>query len=267
MPALAANARMYAVNPAVEEAWRRLFDEVSRAADIPLRYVEHPAPKPLDELWARDDLGLAFMCGWPFAHSYPEVQPVAAPVPAEPRLGGGARYRTDLVVDATGRFRTLAETFGGRIGWTAEHSQSGYHAVRGHLAELRGGAGQGDPYSAWLGPLLTPRRVVEAVLVGEVEVGPLDGYWHELLKAHEPETARRLRVVASTEPRPMPLLVAAAGIDAAIVARLREALVSLRASSETLASLRLSGFAPANRADYDVLRVSGAAVEPAGAAP
>lgn len=258
VPALLANARMYAVNAAVEDAWRRLFGEVSRAAAVPLAYAEHPPPKPLEELWARDDMGLVFMCGWPFAHLYPAAQAVAAPIAAAPRLGGGSRYRTDLVVDAESAFLTLADTFGGRIGWTAEHSESGYHAVRRHLAGLGGRAAGADPYSAWIGPLLTPRRVLEAVLAGDVEVGPLDAYWHELLKMHEPETARRLRVVASTDPMPMPLLVAAGVADPATVARLREALLSVR-SAAALEPLRLSGFGPAIRADYDVLRPSGLA--------
>jgi hypothetical protein len=44
--ALIANARMYAVNPAVRDPWRALLDWVGRHSGIPLTYLEHAAPAP-----------------------------------------------------------------------------------------------------------------------------------------------------------------------------------------------------------------------------
>lgn len=254
MAPLVANARMYAVTPAVEAHWRDLLVAIGRAAGLDLDYAEHRAPTPLDALWARDDLGLAFMCGWPFANLHPHVQPVAAPIPAI--SGGRPAYWTDLVVDAARDLRTLEAAAGLRVGWTVEHSQSGFRAVRRHL-DMPGEAAR----PAWIGPLVTPRRVAEAVLAGEIDLGPLDSYWHALLVLHEPETAGRLRVVASTRPTPLPLLVASAAVDPAIVAGLREAAVasadapSLRPAFEALG---LAGFAPATRAAYAPL------IEPPG---
>lgn len=67
---LIANARMYAVAPAVRAAWQDLFAWVAKASAIPLTYVEHAAPAPLESLWARADLGAAFMCGFPYARPY-----------------------------------------------------------------------------------------------------------------------------------------------------------------------------------------------------
>jgi len=62
-----ANARMYAVTPAVEEAWRALLTQVAEDAGVLLHYVDYPAPQPLEHLWARADLGAVFMCGFPVA--------------------------------------------------------------------------------------------------------------------------------------------------------------------------------------------------------
>jgi ABC-type phosphate/phosphonate transport system substrate-binding protein len=59
------------------------------------------------------------------------------------------------------------------------------------------------------------------VLRGEIDVGPLDSYVHDLLERHEPETAARLRVVESTAMTPIPLLVASPGIEDDALARLR----------------------------------------------
>jgi len=215
---LAANARMYAVTPTVKAAWQELFAWVAQDAGVPLAYLDHAAPAPLEALWERGDLGAAFMCGFPFASAAVKQQALAAPIPSPPRYGGKPQYCTDLVVRADSAFVRLSDTFGGRIGWTVEHSQSGYRAVRNHLA-LRDAR-----YAEWVGPLVTPRRVIDALLAGEIEVGPLDSYVHDLLRRHEPETAAKLRVIESTAMTPIPLLVASPGVADDAVARLRNAL-------------------------------------------
>lgn len=220
---LIANARMYAVNPAVAGAWAALFEWVSHRAGIALEVVPHAAPAPLEDLWNRTDLGLAFICGYPFATGGFPVQPVAAPVPVSPLAAGRPLYARHLVVRADSAITTLQQSFGCRIGWTVEHSQSGFNALRTHLLPHRR---DGQPlYAASIGPLPTPRRVVDAVLAGEIDIGPLDSYWHDLLLAHEPETAARLRVIETTQATPMPLLVASKGVDGEIVAALRSTLL------------------------------------------
>lgn len=242
---------MYAPNPAVEAAWAELFALVARRSGVPLAVIAHPAPAPLEALWRRDDLGLAFICGYPFALGGFPVAPVAAPVPASPLAGSRPLYASDLIVRADSRFRTLEATFGGRVGWTVEHSQSGFNALRHHLLRHRR-VGQ-TLYSESLGDLQTPRRVIEAVLAGRIDLGPLDSYVHDLLRRHEPETAAKLRVVATTRPTPMPLLVASRGVSAAIVAALRQALLGFGDSEPDralLTELCLAGFAAVSCEDY-----------------
>jgi ABC-type phosphate/phosphonate transport system substrate-binding protein len=248
---LVANARMYAVTPAVKAAWQHLFAWVAQASSVPLAYLDHAAPAPLETLWERSDLGAAFMCGFPFASAAVKPQLLAAPIPSPPRYGGKPCYCTDLVVRADSAFGQLSDTFGGRIGWTVEHSQSGYRAVRHHLAALPAAY-----YAQWVGPLVTPRRVVDALLAGEIDVGPLDSYVHDLLKRHEPETAAKLRVIESTAMTPIPLLVALPGVADDAVARLRHALLCCQAAPElaaTLDRLLLARFAAVDPADYDML--------------
>lgn len=266
MTPLVANARMYAVTAEAGELWRRLFGRVGHAAGVPLTYVEHAAPAPLEALWSRDDLGLAFMCGYPFARAEPPPQAVAAPVPGDPRCGGRPIYWTDLVVRADAPLRSLADTFGGRIGWTVEHSQSGFNALRHHLLAHR--AERDAPlYRESVGPLVTPRRVVEAVLSGAIDVGPLDSYVHALLRRFEPQTASRLRIVDSTRPTPMPLLVASPSVDAETIGRLRQALLAASQESDLadiLAELQLAGFAAPQREAYRLLLDQAAEAEARG---
>jgi hypothetical protein len=173
---------MYAVTPAVRNAWYALFDWIARHADVPLVCIEHAAPAPLEELWSRGDLGATFMCGFPFASAAPRPLLVAAPIVSPPRYRGQPVYCTDFIVLAVSGFARLTDTFGSRIGWTASHSQSGFNAVRHHLLQYRHGRSE-RLFAASVGPLVTPRRVIEAVLEGMIDVGPLDSYAHDLLTA------------------------------------------------------------------------------------
>jgi ABC-type phosphate/phosphonate transport system substrate-binding protein len=252
---LIANARMYAVTPGVRDAWQRLFDWMARRSGVSLEYIDHAAPAPLETLWAREDLGATFMCGFPFALAPRKPGLIAAPVPSPPRYGGMAQYCTDFIVRSDRPFARLSDTFGGRIGWTVGHSQSGYNAVRYHLLRYR--REQNKPlFAKWVGPLITPRRVIEHVIDGEIDVGPLDSYVHDLLRRHEPETAARLRTVESTAMTPIPPLIASPTVTEDIVERLRGALMSGAIQTEmaaTLEALMVTRFAPVNPADYMVL--------------
>jgi ABC-type phosphate/phosphonate transport system substrate-binding protein len=252
---LIANARMYAVTPEVREAWRTLFAWVARTSGVPLEYIDHAAPAPLETLWAREDLGATFMCGLPFACAARQPGLIAAPVPAPARYAGLPQYCTDFIVRADRPFARLSDTFGGRIGWTVGHSQSGYNAVRHHLSRHR--REQSEPlFEQWVGPLITPRRVIEHVIEGKIDVGPLDSYVHDLLKRNEPETASRLRTVESTEMTPIPPLIVSATVAGDTVERLRGALLSDAIQTELAATfdlLALARFAPIKCTDYAVL--------------
>lgn len=245
---------MYAVSPAVEAAWEHLFAWVSARADVPLLAVRHPAPAPLEALWARTDLGIVFMCGLPFARSHTPPTLLVAPVPRAARWTGLPIYATDLIVRRDSCFQTLEETFGARIGWTVEHSQSGYNATRHHLADLA--AGRQSLYRSSLGPLLTPLGAIAAVLDGRVDVAPLDGYFYELAQENEPALVADLRVVATTDPTPIPPLVGSPAMPEKIAERLRTAFLQAAEEPEAahlLAKLALKSFARIEPARYSIL--------------
>ncbi len=252
---LIANARMYAVDAATAANWTALFARIAAMAGVPLTVIPHAAPAPLEDLWRRDDLGLAFICGYPFAGGSFPVMPIAAPIPASG--DGRPLYATHLVVRVESDIR--------RLGWTVAHSQSGFNALRTHL--LPHWQARGPLYARSIGLLLTPRRVIDALLADEIDIGPLDSYFHDLLLAAEPHTASRLRIVETTTPRPMPLLVASDGVGEAVVARLQAALLEAAQDDEAcaiLARLRLSGFAAVEPQGYRVLVEEAAAADRAG---
>lgn len=245
-----ANARMYDIAPATREAWHAIFALAAARAGVALTPVIHSAPAPIEELWARPEVGCVFMCGWPWAmHREPRPIPLAAPIPSPARYEGRPEYRSDLVVREDAPYRTLADAFGGRLAWTVEHSHSGCNAPRHHL--LRYAAR--FPFREAVGPLLTPIAVATAVREGRAEVGPLDGFQHDLLRKHAPEKVAGLRILESTDPAPIPFLVAAPDAPEAFTAPLREALLSLHEDAEArpwLAAVLVARFAPVEAARY-----------------
>ncbi len=168
---LIANARMYSLNESVAASWRTLLAWVVARAGVRCEIIDYPAPEPLAALWARPDLGCVFMCGYPIATARPAPRILAAPVPEPARYGGAPVYFTDIVVRADSPLQTLPDLFGRRFAFTTEDSQSGYQAPRRLLAPYARARG-GSLFAKAVGPLVTPRRVVEAVLSGEADAGP-----------------------------------------------------------------------------------------------
>jgi ABC-type phosphate/phosphonate transport system substrate-binding protein len=217
-----ANARMYAVTSEVEALWRELLGHIARDAAVDLDYLPYPAPQPLEALWARPDLGAVLMCGFPIALGLAPVVPLASPIPRAAWAQHRAVYRTDLIVRKDAPFSRLADTFGGRAGWTVGHSHSGFNAWRHHLLAFRTPA-RPALYGEMTGNLVTARNVLDSVREGRIDIGPLDAYWHLLLAQHAPALTADIRVLDATAVAPMPAFVAAAGTPAEVVSRLRSA--------------------------------------------
>ena len=70
-------SRMYNVTPEARAAWNAIFEWAESRSGVPLEVIEHAAPAPLDDLWARDDMGCVFMCGWPWAMADPRPRLIA----------------------------------------------------------------------------------------------------------------------------------------------------------------------------------------------
>jgi ABC-type phosphate/phosphonate transport system substrate-binding protein len=170
------------------------------------------------------------------------------------------------VVVADSPFERLEDTFGHRIGWTVEDSQSGFNAPRHHLIAYRRPE-RPALYAEAVGPLVTPRRVLAALLEGRVDVAPLDSLVHALLRRHDPTLAARLRLITQTELTPAPLFVAGPHAPPGVVARLTSLLEA--ASEDPIArdimvELEIIRFTRVDSAAYTVLTRWEAEAEAAG---
>ncbi len=261
-----ANAQLYSITPAVTDAWRSLLAWVIAEAGVDCEILDYPTAQPLAPMWERPDMGCAFMCGYPFALASPQPTLLAVPTPNPPDYAGTPIYWTDLVVRADSSYTQLTDLFGRRFAYISEDSQSGYQVPRNLFAPYAKER-RGRLFAAVVGPLFTQRGVVDAVLDGRADCGPIDSYSHELLRAHEPQLAAKLRVLASTRPVPIPPMVAAADIDPDTAAALRRALLATGDASDLsqeLHDLRLNGFVVVTPHRYDVLAACARAADALG---
>jgi len=235
----------YSVGPQTDAAWHALLSAIAHEAGISFQFLSYPLPQPLEELWLRHDVGCVFiMCGYPIALRQFDVVPIAAPIPVAPWAQGRAVYRTDLVVKADSCYEQLRDTFGGRIGWTMRHSHSGFNALRYHLLQYRTPE-QPTLYSQVVGNLGTVRKILDAVLDGTIDVGPIDAYWHMLMQRHHPQRAAGVRI--STATAPIPAFVASPAVAREVVDHLVTSFKSAceRSWFRPIAdTLLIDGFAP-----------------------
>lgn len=249
------NARMYSVTSGATLAWRKLFDWVLNKADIPAKWIEHDPPKPILELWSRNDLICAQMCGLPYSLRPSAATLLAAPVPSLPVYQGRPIYWSYIAVKADSPIRSLKETFGAVAGYTFKDSQSGYFAFRHHLL---GQAPDRHPYRKVIGGLVNPRGVISALVDGRIDVGPLDSYVFDLIRFGDPTFADQVRVIDITDPTPIPPIVATMpGVDSKTVSRLREAFAAVEhepSLEDIRKTLLISKFVVPDSASFNVLK-------------
>jgi ABC-type phosphate/phosphonate transport system substrate-binding protein len=245
-----ANARMYSVTPQVAALWRELLASILRKVGEPVEIIDHAPPAPISELWKRPDKAAVLMCGLPYSLAVPQPSLVAAPVPSPAAYADRACYWTDVVVRADSPFQSLEQTFGHRLALTTPESQSGYAAL---LQALMAYGGDRPLYREIIEPRFTPMGALTAVIEGKAEAAPLDSYALALLAKYAPDLAQQVRIIKSTDPTPVPALVASGpvlpGLADAFVAAAQEP------STRTLMDQLLLGrFARPEMAAYDALR-------------
>ena len=248
------NARMYSVTPAAKTAWRELLEWILEHANLRMEFVGQEPPATLTDLWARSDLGCAMMCGLPYSHRKPRPVLLAAPVPTPERYANRPVYFTDVAVRADSPFMKIEDSFGHVVGYTLTDSMSGHVALRRHLLPFRKAGGE-PLYSRVVGELVNARGVIQALADRRIDVGPLDGYAHDLIRHNDPAFAANVRVIAVTDPAPMPPLIATAALGPDAVGRLRKAFCAVEHASELAKAretLLLRRFAVPEPSAYDV---------------
>ena len=116
-----ANARMYSATAVgARPTGKTCCAGCWRAPASTGTVIDYDAPAPLTALWARDDLGLAMMCGLPFSQraAAPDADRRAACRRRRATAAGRSTSPTSWCAPIR-RSQRLEDTFGGVVGYTA----------------------------------------------------------------------------------------------------------------------------------------------------
>jgi phosphonate transport system substrate-binding protein len=182
---------------------------------------------------------------------------------AAPRYGGRPIYFTDVVVRRDHPARAFSDLRGAAWAYNDGGSHSGYNVVRHHLLSL----GETRGYFGRMVASGAHQASIRMVQDGAVDASGIDSTVLELETARRPDLRTALRTIASIGPSPIPPVVAARGLEPSLRARVRNALLTMStdaAGREILAEGRMTGFVPAEDADYDPIRAMVRRAEAAG---
>ncbi|WP_429461882.1 phosphate/phosphite/phosphonate ABC transporter substrate-binding protein [Paraburkholderia sp. JPY465] len=245
---------MYNVTPTLGALWRTFAQDVATLA-----FGEDPAnevsvlDEPLRELrkfWRRGDLLLSQTCGYPLVHELRDhVDVVAAPI-FDAHGCNGARYRSVLVVRASGRghgIDRLADCRGLRAAYNDDDSNSGMNALR-HAVAPHARGGRFFASAVRTGSHL---RSLRTVADGGADVAAIDCVTFAFVQDELPDLAKRVRVIGVTASAPGLPLIASRALGPERLSRVRDALdAALSADPERARRLRVRGFARLAYSDY-----------------
>jgi ABC-type phosphate/phosphonate transport system substrate-binding protein len=195
----------------------------------------------LEAVWTDPELLLGQTCGYPLVTSLGERVHIVATPRYSARGCYGALYRSAIVVRAGDPAIDLADLRGRRVAVNDPASNSGMNLLRAEIAPLANGA----PFFGAVAITGCHVSSVEAVASGEADVAAIDCITWAHLRRLRPATTQRLRVLGWTKATPGLPLIAAASIDAALMAALRQGLTEVAvdpALAGVRAELMLDGF-------------------------
>ncbi len=207
---------------------------------------------PLEAVWTDPGLLLGQTCGYPLVASLGErVRVVATPRYTAPGCDG-ALYRSALIVRASDPAIDLADLRGRRAAINDLASNSGMNLLRAEVAPLANGA----PFFAAVAITGGHVASVAAVADGQVDLAAIDCITWAHLQRLRPDTTKALRVIAWTKATPGLPLIAAATIDATLLAALRQVLAEVAVDPALVtvrSTLMLDGFATLPEGAYDAI--------------
>jgi ABC-type phosphate/phosphonate transport system substrate-binding protein len=206
----------------------------------------------LEAVWTDPQLLLGQTCGYPLVASLGgRVRVVATPRYTAPGCDG-ALYRSAMVVRASDPAKDLADLCGRRAAVNDLASNSGMNLLRAEIAPLA----QGSPFFGAVTITGGHAASVEAVATGRADVAAIDCITWAHLQRLRPSRMQGLKVLGWTQATPGLPLIAAATMDAAVLAALRQALAEVAADpalAAVRAALMLDGFETLPEGAYDAI--------------
>jgi phosphonate transport system substrate-binding protein len=204
----------------------------------PVRFVHRGSYREITELMRGGRLDLAWVCSPPYLKNRDRMVLAVVPV-----FRGQPLYQSYLIVPASdAKTKGFEDLKGGIYAFSDPDSNSGWLAAQAAMkrANLDAQSHFKRTFYTW-----AHKKVVEAVAVGLVQGGSVDGYIWETLALLHPEITSRTRVAWKSPWYGFPPIVARADLAAQELKRLQDLFVGMKSNPEgrrLLEQLNLDGF-------------------------
>ncbi len=210
---------------------------LSEQLGCPVELVQRTRYQDILDLLLREQLHLAWICGYPFVQQRGELELLVVP-----HWHGQPLYRSEIIVASTSPLNRLDDLRGGLFAWTDPLSNSGWLYPQ-FLLQERGL----EPKRFFHRSIFTwgHARSVQAVAEGLVDGAAVDSYVRETLLLYKPALAQATRVIERSPWFGFPPIVAGPALDAGKRGLIRSTLLrqAKSAAGEALLSdLNLDGF-------------------------
>lgn len=216
--------------------WQQYLESVTGQR---VQFVQRGSYGEILELLLRDELDLAWVCGYPYVMAKDRLTLLATPL-----YHGKPLYQSYIIVpDADQTTRAIADLPGRIYAFSDPLSNSGYLVPRIELLTLGT-----SPERFFRKTFFTfsHRKVVDAVRLGLANAGSVDGYVWDTLAAQQPDAVQGVRVAWKSKEFGFPPLVVRNSLATDSVAMLRKAFIAMGRSDggrDVLTRLNLDGFA------------------------
>lgn len=206
---------------------------------------------------AAGEIQMGWICG--LLYTLQQDQQARYQVLAKPIFAGHREpiYFSYLVVRRDSTIQTLADLQGKRLVINDPDSYSGKHALWAHWAKLLN-----PPHFASVSESGSHSNSLRMLAAGEADVAAIDctvfDYWLKTQKPDMQSVLSQLRTIEQINPAPTPPLVMHNSVAPQVVARIRQALLTLNQST-WLAHFKAAGLndlVAAHDQDYDFMRTS-----------
>jgi len=220
------------------EAWKL---DLQARLQYPVTFVQRKSYREVTELLLDGVLDCAWLCGYPYVRFHDRLQLVVVP-----SFNGAPLYQSYMIVPADAPApASLLDMRDRSFAFSDPLSNSGFLVPRHVLF-----AGGVDPDRHFGRTLFTwsHRKVVEAVAIGLVAGGAVDGYVWETLAKEYPALAEKTRVAWKSRTFGFPPIVASRKASPELTQSLRAAFLGMAGDAQgrqLLAQLNLSGFVTA----------------------
>lgn len=238
-------------------AGRAVTEYIGRRLDILTEFVVDVHWQERERLFDRGQIQLGWICGLLYVRKVERPDPhlalLVAPVMRHPRYRGRPVYHSDVLVRNDSPFHSFDDLKGARWVYNEPGSYSGYTVVCHHLVKR----GESLDYFGKVLESGSHLDSLQLVLDGRADVTALDSTLLDYALRRWPGLARRLRVIESLGPGPIPPWVVSLALPQDLRRLMGELLRTMHLDPEGRRALNqgdLSRFVDATDGDYQAIR-------------